>query len=149
MPTKFLDKEMIKQLSEVFDAHLEHLVEIILFYDNNDCASCEDTHHLLEEITALSEKLYFSAFELKENPQLAQLYQVDLTPGLVIIGRDADRSLDYGIRFTGIPSGYEFSSLIQDILLVSKRDSGLKPEIRSELKGLTKPVHLQVFVTPT
>jgi alkyl hydroperoxide reductase subunit AhpF len=149
MPVKLLDEEIIKQLSQIFDAQLEHPVEIILFYDNNDCASCEDTRHLLEEITVLSDKLYFSAFELKENPQLAQLYHVDLTPGLVIIGRDAERPLDYGIRFTGIPSGYEFSSLIQDILLVSKRDSGLKPEIRSELKGLTKPVHLQVFVTPT
>ena len=149
MPAKLVDEEIIKQLSQIFDTQLEHPVEIILFYDNNNCASCKDTHHLLEEITALSENLYFSAFEINENPQLAQLYHVDLTPGLVIIGRDTDKSLDYGIRFTGIPSGYEFSSLIQDILLVSKRDSGLKPEIRSELKGLTKPVHLQIFVTPT
>ncbi len=149
MPAKLVDEEIIKQLSQIFDTQLEHPVEIILFYDNNNCASCKDTHHLLEEITALSKNLYFSAFEINENPMLAQMYHVDLTPGLVIIGRDTDKSLDYGIRFIGIPSGYEFSSLIQDILLVSKRDSALKPEIRSELKGLTKPVHLQIFVTPT
>src|SRR4030066_1396734 len=60
MPAKLVDEEIIKQLSLIFDTQLEHPVEIILFYDNNNCASCKDTHHLLEEITALSENLYFS-----------------------------------------------------------------------------------------
>jgi alkyl hydroperoxide reductase subunit AhpF len=149
MPAKLLDEELIKQLGEIFDAQLEHEVEIILFYDKHDCTTCDDSHHLLEEITGLSEKLYLKIIELKENPQLAQQYHVELAPGLVVVGRDGDRSVDYGIRFSGIPSGYEFSSLIQGILMVSKRDSGLSPEIRSVLKGLTKPVSLQVFVTPT
>lgn len=126
-----------------------HPVEIIYFFKNVDCETCDDTRQLLEEITSISEILNFSAYDLNEYSPLAQQYKIDLVPGLVISGRDADNILDYGIRFAGIPSGYEFSSLIQAILLVSKRDSGLKPEIRKELKGLTKPVQLKVFVTPT
>jgi len=72
-----------------------------------------------------------------------------MAPELVIAGREGDTLIDYGIRMAGIPSGYEFSSLIQDIIMVSGRDSGLKPDVRQALKKLEKPVHLQVFVTPT
>ena len=65
------------------------------------------------------------------------------------LARDGDVRTDYGVRFAGIPSGHEFSTLIHDLILVSGRDSGLSPETRAFLKGLEKPVHLQVFVTPT
>jgi alkyl hydroperoxide reductase subunit AhpF len=68
---------------------------------------------------------------------------------LVICGRDQDKTIDYGIRFLGIPSGYEFSSLIQAISLVSKRASCLMPETRKEIKTLQIPLQLKVFVTPT
>ncbi|HSQ16551.1 MAG TPA: glutaredoxin, partial [Anaerolineales bacterium] len=60
-----------------------------------------------------------------------------------------DQITDYGIRYAGIPSGYEFSSLIQSLVLVSGRDSGLAPETRQALADLKQPVLLQVFVTPT
>jgi glutaredoxin-like protein len=67
----------------------------------------------------------------------------------VIAGVDGGQVLDYGVRFAGVPSGHEFSSLIQDLILVSGRDSGLNPQTREFLGGLEKPVLLQVFVTPT
>jgi glutaredoxin-like protein len=49
----------------------------------------------------------------------------------------------------GIPAGHEFTSLIRNILMVSSRDSGLSPETRTFLSKLDKPLHMQVFVTPT
>jgi len=55
---------------------------------------------------------------------------------------------DYGIHFYGIPAGYEFTSLIHDIMMVGSGDSGLSAETRQWTTGLVKPVHLQVFVTP-
>ena len=56
---------------------------------------------------------------------------------------------DYGIRFFGIPTGYEFGALIEDIIMVSKRDSGLAPKTREILAQLGEPVHMHVFITPT
>jgi alkyl hydroperoxide reductase subunit AhpF len=149
MSERLLDEEIIKQITELFNAQLIYPVELIYFSKNESCGSCEDTHQLLEEVSSISDKVHLSTYNLNDNPELARQYQIDLSPGLVITGRDGDIFLDYGLRFAGIPSGYEFSSLIQGILLVSKRDSGLKPEIRNELKGLTHPVSLKVFVTPT
>jgi alkyl hydroperoxide reductase subunit AhpF len=53
------------------------------------------------------------------------------------------------VLYSGIPAGHEFGSLIHDLVLVSGRDSGLSQKARNFLAGLRKPVHLQVFVTPT
>ena len=81
---------------------------------------------------------------------MARLYKVEgKAPAIVIAARDGAKVSDYGIRYLGIPSGHEFSTLIQDLILVSGRDSQLSPQVRTYLKALTKPLHLQVFVTPT
>jgi alkyl hydroperoxide reductase subunit AhpF len=97
----------------------------------------------------LTDKISVRTYRIEEYPQLAQAYNVQLTPGLVITTPESESPIDYGIRFLGIPSGYELASLVQEIELVSKRDSGLKPETRTVLKGIVDPVELKVFVTPT
>ena len=86
---------------------------------------------------------------MEADPEVAENYNVSLTPGLVIAAESDDGPVDYGIRYAGIPSGHEFSSLIQDLLLVSGRDSGLNEQTREFLANLKEPVYLQVFVTPT
>lgn len=149
MPVKLLNQELVDQIQDIFAAQLTHQVEIIYFGKSEACEACEDTHQLLEEISALSDKLHLSEQNIDENSNLAHQYQVDHAPSLVICGREEHGLLDYGIRFIGIPSGYEFSSLIQAILLVSKRDSRLSIETRNELKSISVPVNLKVFTTPT
>jgi alkyl hydroperoxide reductase subunit AhpF len=149
MPANLLNDDIVKQIQELFNGQLVHPVEMIYFSTPEACESCEDTRQLLEEISSLSDNLYLSMHNFNENTDLATQYQVERAPGLVIAARDPDKLTDFGIKFSGIPSGYEFSSLIHAILMVSKRDSGLKPELREELKNLVEPVNLKVFVTPT
>jgi alkyl hydroperoxide reductase subunit AhpF len=72
---------------------------------------------------------------------------VDKIPALAILGEGGAK--DYGIRLYGIPSGYEFSSLIEDILLVGKGKPELSQRTLDHLASLTEPVHIQVYVTPT
>jgi glutaredoxin-like protein len=144
-------------VKEVFDAQLKQPVEVLFFGSQNEenCAYCADTRLLVEEVVAISDKLHLSLYDLDENTEKAQTYHVDKTPTLVIAARggdgseDGDTLFDYGIRFVGLPSGHEFSSLIHSLILVSGRDSGLSPQTRQFLSDLTKPIHLQVFVTPT
>ena len=52
-------------------------------------------------------------------------------------------------RLYGVPAGYEFSTLIEDILMVSQQQAGLSAQTLNELQKLTQPVNIQVFVTPT
>lgn len=148
MPIKLLNEELISHLEALFKAQLVYPIEI-LHFSSKQCDTCDDSRQLLDEVAHISNLIHVSNYDIHEHSQIAQKYNVHLTPGLVIAGNDRGEFLDNGIRFAGIPSGYEFGSLIQAILLVSKRDSGLKPSIRSELKRLKTPVQLQVFVTPT
>jgi alkyl hydroperoxide reductase subunit AhpF len=149
MPRNLLNDETDKQIKKIFESQLIHHVEIIFFSKRVGCHACEEIQQLLEEITSTSSKLHFSTYDLNEDSQQAQRFHVEVAPALVIAGREGEDVLDFGIRFAGIPSGYEFSSLIHDIIMVSKRDSGLRPEIRQGLNHLSNPVHLKVFVTPT
>jgi len=149
MVHKLLNEDIIRQIKDVFDSKLLSPVEVLFFGSKDNCEHCEDTRQLVEEVTSISDKLHLSTYDLQDHSDIAQQYQVSMAPGLVIAARDGDQIIDYGIRYAGIPSGYEFSSLIQDLVLVSGRDSGLAPETRQALAELKEPVLLQVFVTPT
>jgi glutaredoxin-like protein len=148
---QLLNDAVVKQVKEVFDAQLKQPVEVLFFgsKDEEKCAYCSDTRQLVEEVVTISDKLHLSAYDIDENAQTAQAYHVDKTPTLVITGKDGGCLLDYGVRYVGMPSGHEFSSLIHSLIVVSGRDSGLNPQTREFLRALTKPIHLQVFVTPT
>jgi alkyl hydroperoxide reductase subunit AhpF len=148
MPTRLLNEDIARQVQEVFDQLLEP-VQVLFFGKKDGCDYCDDTLQLVGEVVGLSDKLGLSIYDMDQDAELARRFNVDKAPGLVLAGRDGDQLLDFGIRYAGIPAGHEFSSLIHDILLVSGRDSGLSQSTRDFLKGLTKPVRLQVFVTPT
>ena len=146
---KLLPENIVLQIREVFQ-QLKNPVQVLLFVSQKNCAYCSETRQLLEEVTPLSDLLSLSIHDLEAEPDLAKLYKVDgKAPAIVIAAKEGEQITDYGIRYLGIPSGHEFTTLIQDLILVSGRDSGLSPQLREYVKGLTKPLHLQVFVTPT
>jgi alkyl hydroperoxide reductase subunit AhpF len=142
-----LDEKVRKQIGDIFK-QLRHPVGILLFEDE-DCEYCEQTHQMLSEVSELSDGIHFKSYIISDDPGFSDQYGIEMAPGAVIGGMDGDEFVDYGIRFTGIPAGHEFTSLIRDILMVSGRDSGLSSESRDYLATLERPVHLQVFVTPT
>jgi glutaredoxin-like protein len=145
---ELLNEDVKKQVREVFSG-LNHPVEILFFSSQENCGSCNDTRQLLEEVVALSPSLGLTVYDLAVDAAIAKQYRVDKAPVFVVAAKDGDILTDTGIQYAGIPAGHEFSTLIQDIILVSSRDSGLKESTRVFLKGLQKPIHMQVFVTPT
>ena len=101
---------------------------------------------LMEELAELSDKLSLEVHNPQLEPELAQEYSVERSPALVIQGADwaAGR-----VRFFGLPSGYEFTTLLEDVVDVSRGRTRLSDATREAVSALTTPVHLQVFVTPT
>lgn len=148
MQNRLLNDTIADQVRGLFN-QLQEPVEVLFFGQEAGCDYCQDTLQLAQELVSLSDKLSLTSYDLDRDAAIARQYRVDKAPGIVIAGRDNDQILDYGIRYAGIPAGHEFSSLVQDILLVSSRDSGLDAGTRQFLAGLEKPVLLQVFVTPT
>ncbi len=122
-------------------------VKMVMFTQSADaleCEMCAETRMLVEEIAALSDKITAEFHDFVTEKTLADEYQVDKIPAIALVGAQ-----DYGIRYYGIPSGYEFSSLIDDLVTVSKGESGLADATKTAVARLNSPVHIQVFVTPT
>lgn len=149
MGKNLLNDQVVNQVRDVFDSQLKHPVEVLFFGQQHDCDYCEDTRKLIGEVTALSSKFNLHAYDLDKDAEIALKYNVDKAPTLVLAGQNGAELVDYGVRLSGIPSGHEFSSLIQSLILVSGRDSALTEKTRQVLKDLTQPVTLQVYVTPT
>ncbi len=145
---KILDESVVGQIRQAL-AELKQPVEMLFFGSRDNCEYCEDTRQLLEELAETHEQLSLSVYDMEAEQEAATRFHVDKAPSVVIAAKDGDEITDYGIQFSGIPSGHEFSTLISDILMVSKRDSGLSPKTREYLRNLEQPLLLQVFVTPT
>ena len=145
---KVLNDQIVKQINEVF-AEMKEPVQVLYFGSQGACDYCAETKQLLEEVTATSDKIKLSVYDIQENQDVARKFNVTNAPGIVIAAKNGSDVTDLGVQYSGIPSGHEFSTLINDILIVSKRDSGLNENTREFLKNLDKPLHLQVFVTPS
>jgi glutaredoxin-like protein len=129
-------------------AALQALVKILVFTQEMECYYCSDTRLIAEEVASLSDKITLEIYDFVSDRQRVEQYKIDKIPALVIM-RGGDQPKDYGIRYYGIPAGYEFSTLISDIMMVSGGDSGLAADTKAYLAALKEPLHLQVFVTPT
>jgi alkyl hydroperoxide reductase subunit AhpF len=119
-------------------------VRILFFTQTFGCEGCEPTRQILDELASLSDKITIEEVNFVLEPEKVAEYGVPQAPALAILG-DAD----YGIRYFGVPAGYEFVALVQAIAIVGARDSGLTPESRARLAEVNAPLAIQVFATPT
>lgn len=138
-----LDEKVTKEVKKRL-ANLQHPLKIINFTQEFECQFCKETRELLADVAALSDKISFEVYDFMKDQETAKKFNIDKIPAAIVMGEK-----DYGIRFFGIPSGYEFSTLLEAILMVSRRDSGLSEETRQKLAALKQKLHLQVFITPT
>jgi glutaredoxin-like protein len=145
---KLITEEVADQINEIF-ANLESAVKILFFTKQIACEYCDEIDQLIGEVAQLSDLINTEMFDLDENPDLAEKYGVLYAPTLVMLAQDGEALTDYGVRLLGAPAGHEFTTLIHDILYVSKRRTDLNDETREYLQNLTEPLLLQVFVTPT
>ena len=132
-----------KQLKEAFK-ELDGNVKLVVFTQEMECQYCEQNRLLMEDTAALSDKIAVEVYDFVSDSDAVEKYKIDKIPATVVEG-----DKDYGIRFYGIPAGYEFTSLIGSIVAVSKGESDLSEETKAALKKLKDPVHIQVFVTLT
>ena len=139
----FLSEPVRKKTAEIL-AKVANPVRIILFTQESECRFCRDALSLAQEFGSLSDKLSVEVYDLQMDAAKASEYHVDKVPAFVVAG-----DKDYGIRYYGVPAGFEFTTLLTLVELVGSRDSGLKPESKAKLSGLTSPADIQMFVTLT
>ena len=138
-----LSSEIAEQVKQLL-ANLAGPVQLVVFTQEFECEFCAETRQLVEEVAQLSDQLTAVVYDFVNDEDKAEELSIDKIPAIAVIGAE-----DYGVRFYGIPSGYEFTSLLHAIRAVAAGKPELSEETIKALAEVTEPVHVQVFVTPT
>jgi len=146
-----LNGTLESQLRQAF-ATLTSPVTLAVFTDSTADAvtreTCAVTRQLVDELAEASGAiLLVEPHDLAAELDIAAEYGVDKVPAIVVLGGAGKR--DVGIRFFGVPSGYEFGTLIESVRMVSREASNLSQSTLDMLSRLRAPLHIQVYVTPT
>jgi alkyl hydroperoxide reductase subunit AhpF len=96
-----------------------------------------ETERIVVGLAALSDNV---TYRVEEEPPGFERY-----PAIAVLP-DGE---DVGIRYYGLPWGYELASLIGGVLEAGKQESSLAPESLERLVRLDRDLAIDVFVTPT
>ena len=105
---------------------------------------CRQNEQLVREVAELSDTITVEVLNPAIDREQAQAYGVDQVPAIAVEG-----ARDYGIRFYGVPLGYEFSNLIDAIIVASTGEPALSEDTKAALRALAADVEIKVFATPT
>lgn len=119
--------------------------KVLIFTTDKNCMLCKETQSLLEEVTSLHPRIKVETYDESEKEKTAK-FRINKYPAIIVT--DMEESIR-GIRFFGIPAGYEFVSLLSALVEVGTGKAALKKETVDTVKSITKSVHIQIFVTPS
>ena len=128
-------------------AGLTHDVTLLFF---TQTIGAPDTaliaRQVIDEVAGLSERVSVEEVNLILDREKSAQFGIDRIPAIVLLRDGADTRM----RFLGAPAGYEFSSLIESIILAGTDDSGLSEDSKLLIaEKATAPMDIKVFVTPT
>lgn len=146
----FLNEEVSAQIKERF-AELIHPVKLVVFSQTLQHPESEEVRRLVEELCELDERLTLESKNFVIDQDAARALRIHHVPGMAILrtGTEGGADVDYGVRFFGLPMQYDFGVLIDAIVDVSRGEAALEESTLAALKELARPVHLQVYTTPT
>ena len=147
-----LEQRFREQLPSVVTLQLFTTTRYGLYVPGREeCVTCSDAEALLTEVADLSPQLTLTKHDLFAEAEVAAAAGVDKVPALVL--RGANGEPDGRVRFFGLPSGYEFATLVDSIIAVSQGTPSLSAtaleRLQTALADTDERLHLQVFVTPT
>ena len=129
------------RLVQVFNTKLKDDVTLLFFKgDTPECVFCDHIEELLKEINSLNEKIKYRIYDI--NSPEAKIFGIISAPTLTFERKP-------NVRFLGIPSGHEFTVLVDDIIHISRNEIDLKYSTAKALSNINSKVHIMVFVTPT
>ncbi len=97
---------------------------------------------IIQEIASLSDKIVVNIY--KDSPEKEKEYAIKNISALFVEGKNTDKNIVY----YGMPSGHEFSSLLEDIIDVSRGLTNLPELVKDKIRKISSAVEILVFVTP-
>ena len=123
---------------------LEGKASLVLFTEEEGCETCGEAERFVEEMAALAPKVSCEILSLTADGRRAAELGIDKVPGMAIIGAG-----DSGIRYFGLPLGYEFGEFVKALRQVMDSKPALAPETLLALSRLNRQITLTVFVVDT
>jgi glutaredoxin-like protein len=136
------DAKIQQQLKDILK-NMKDEVQIINFTQEIECPMCRETRQFAEEIGSLSDKLKVKVYNFVTDKDMSAKYKIDKIPAIVLLDKDG---VDHGVRFFGLPGGYEINSFLGSIIELSGRREQVPDDIMKRIKGVDRDVHIQVFV---
>lgn len=124
--------------------NMKNRVGILYFTQSVECEFCCKSREMLAEISNLTDKLFIEVYDYIGDMDFARKHGVDKIPAVILLGERG-----YGLRFFGDVQGYQLEVFIDGIIDVSRGETDLPKAIKSRLREVKAPVHIQVFTTPT
>ena len=138
-----LKREFRKELKNDVTIRLFSQGSSLLSVPGRECPTCPQARQLMEELVAISPKLHLEVVDFYSEAEEREKFGVERIPAIVLGDDDSGR-----LKYYGVPMGYEFATIIEDIKTVSRGVSPLTMETRKKLRKVNQAVHIQVFVTP-
>lgn len=142
-----ISEENRKIIVKEFEEHLKNPVELKVFTDSKEnCPYCEPTVEIAKELSELDSRIKLKVYDRTSDAEEVEKEGISKFPTVIVTD---GKSLGNRIRYSGIPSGYEFSSLFEDIKAVSSGNVEVPEKVKESIKAIQKPVEIKVYVTPT
>jgi glutaredoxin-like protein len=139
------DEKTKQQLKQVL-SEMKNPIKIHFWTQEIECPTCSINHQFLMEISSLTDKIKLYVHDFTKEKDLAEKYNIDKIPAILLTD---EKETILGVRFFGIPAGYEINSFISACLELSGVAEPIDAEIEKRIKNINKKVHIQVFVTLT
>lgn len=139
------DANVEKQLKGIL-GEMTDPVSLVFFTQEFECHTCKDTRSFAEEFSAMSDKIDLSVYDFVNDKEKAAEYGVDKIPALLLLDKDKK---DTGVKFYGLPGGYEINSFVGSIMEVSGSAKELPADTAQRIAAIDRDVHIEVFVTLT
>jgi len=119
-------------------------IRLVVFTQTFGCDTCYEARQVADQMASLSEQITVEEHNLVLDKDEVAKYQVDQVPVIAVV---AER--DVGIRYYGVPAGFEVESLVSAIEVVAGLAPAVSVSTQSVLDVLDRDVRISVFVTPT
>jgi alkyl hydroperoxide reductase subunit AhpF len=125
-------------------ASLQAPVRLVLFTQTFGCDTCLPARQVVDHIAAVSEYISVEEHNLVLDKDNVAEFGVDRVPAIAVVG-----DTDLGIRYYGVPAGYELGSIVDAVLLAGSGEHALTADSLAKVEAIERPVDIKVFVTPT
>ncbi len=131
-----ISDDLLSQVQQVF-SKLQHECVLVMMKDEHPKSN--ELENFLSELCKCSDYVKLKVYQKDECPVSFERH-----PAFAICGKDEK---DSGVKFSGIPAGHEFNSLILGIYNFAGPGQALDDTIKQRISQINKPIKLQICIS--